>query len=71
MVEDLFLSFFRVAILIILFFYAIFALLILKQVDSMVKTLITGVSPKLRAVAIVHAGLAIGLVVLMFGILTT
>lgn len=59
----------RVGILLILLFYVIFALLIVRQVDIMSKTLITGVSPIVRAVAILHAGLSIGLLVLIFGIL--
>lgn len=57
------------AILLILTLYAIFALVIIRQVDLMGKTLITKVSPLLKAIAIVHAGIAIGLIVLAFGIL--
>ncbi|MBI2020610.1 hypothetical protein HYS94_04280 [Candidatus Daviesbacteria bacterium] len=63
------LAFFKIGILLILIFYAIFALMIVRQVDLMGKTLITPVSPILRAFAIVHAGVAIGLVVLAWGIL--
>lgn len=59
----------KVAILLILAFYAIFALIVVRQVDLMSKTLITKVSPLLKAFSIVHAGFAIGLIVLAFGIL--
>lgn len=61
--------FLRWAILIILVFYVIFALVIVRQVDLMSKTLITPVSPLLKAIAILHAGFAIGLLVLAWGLL--
>ncbi len=64
-----FLIFGKSAILIILVFYAIFSLIIVKQVDSMSKTLITNVSPVVKALAILHAGFALGLIVLAWGIL--
>lgn len=57
------------AILLILLFYAIFALIIVRQVDLMSKTLITKISPIVKSAAIVHAGFAIGLIVLVWGIL--
>ena len=63
------LVFLKTAILIILAFYAIFALMIVRQVDLMSKTLITRVSPILKAFSIIHAGFAIGLIVLAWGIL--
>ena len=63
------LVFLKAAILIILIFYAIFALMIVRQVDLMSKTLITPVSPIVKAVSIIHAGFAIGLIVLAWGIL--
>lgn len=64
-----FLLFLKVAIIIILVFYAIFALLIVRQVDLMSKTLITPVSPLVKAAAIVHAGFAIGSIILSIGLL--
>ena len=67
--SDLILTFGKGAILLILIFYAIFALIIVRQVDIMGKTLITGISPLLRAFAIIHAGFAIGLIFLAWGIL--
>lgn len=63
------LNFIKVIILIILSFYAIFALLIVRQVDLMSKTLITPVSPIVRAISIIHAGFAIGFIILAFGLL--
>lgn len=62
-------SFIKAAILIILVFYAIFALLIVRQVDLMSRTLITSVSPIVKAVAIIHAGFAVGVIILMLGFL--
>lgn len=61
--------FLKVAILLILAFYAIFALIVVRQVDLMSKTLITEVSPILKAFSIIHGGFAIGLIVLAWGIL--
>lgn len=61
--------FVKLAILLILVFYAIFALLIVRQVDLMSKTLITTVSPFVRAISVIHAGFAIGLILLVMGIL--
>ncbi len=59
----------RIAILTILILYAIFALIIVRQVDLMSKTLISPVSPIVKAFAIIHAGFAIGFVILAWGIL--
>lgn len=59
----------KFVILLILVFYAIFALLIARQVDLMSKTLITPVSPIAKAISIIHAGFAIGFIFLAFGLL--
>lgn len=59
----------KITILIILMFYAIFALIVVRQVDLMGKTLVTKVSPILKAFSIVHAGFGVGLIILAFGIL--
>ena len=61
--------FLKGSIVIILVFYAIFALLIVRQVDLMGKTLITPVSPLVKAIAIIHAGFAIGSIILSIGLL--
>lgn len=63
------LAFLKAAILLILIFYAIFSLIIIRQVDLMSKTLITTISPTLKAVAIIHAGVAIGLIFFAWGVL--
>lgn len=63
------LIFLKIAILIILVFYAIFALIIVRQVDLMGKTLISDLSPIVKAIVIINAGLSIGLIVLAWGIL--
>lgn len=63
------LFFIKVVTLIILVFYTIFSLIIVRQVDLMSKTLITPVSSILKAFSILHAGLAVGLIFLAWGIL--
>lgn len=63
------LIFLKAAILLILIFYAIFSLIVVRQVDLMSKTLITNISPIVKAVAVIHAGFAIGLIVLAWGML--
>ena len=67
--SEFFLSLVKAGILLILVFYAIFSLIIIRQVDLMGRTLITGVAPILKALAIIHAGFAIGLIILAWGIL--
>ena len=63
------LVFLKAVFLLILFFYAIFSLIIVRQVDLMSKTLITNISPVVKALAIIHAGFAVGLIILAWGIL--
>lgn len=67
--NDFILTFGKGAILIILVFYAIFSLIIIRQVDLMGKTLITSIAPFIKAIAIVHSGVAIGLIILAWGVL--
>lgn len=59
----------KAVILLILIFYAIFALIIIRQVDLMGKTLITHLSSVVKAISIVNVGLAIGLIFLAWGML--
>lgn len=66
---DLLLPLLKVFILVFLAFYIIFALLVVKQVDLMSKTVITLASPIIKAFSILHAGFAIGLIILEFGTL--
>ncbi len=63
------LEFIKYSVLIILFFYAVFALLIVRQVDLMSRALVTPVSPIVKGIAVIHAGFAIAFVVLFFGVL--
>ncbi len=67
--HDLVLTFGKGVILLILIFYAIFSLLIVRQVDLMSKTLITNVAPIVKTFALVHAGFAIGLIFLAWKVL--
>lgn len=63
--SSFFLVFFKASILIILVFYSLFAILIVRQTSLMVKTLTTSISPLFRDLAIYHAILSfilIGLV---------
>lgn len=59
----------KIGILIILVIYAIFALVIIRQVSLMNSTLITGTSRLLKILAIFHAALAIGLTILIWVLL--
>lgn len=49
--------------------YFIFSLIVVRQVNLMTETLITEVAPFLRAFAIIHAGVALGIIVLFMGFL--
>lgn len=63
--SSFFMVVFKGAILIVLVFYSLFALLIVRQTSLMVKTLTTSVSPLFRDLAVYHAILSfilIGLV---------
>lgn len=59
----------KIVILIFFVFYVIFSLIIVRQVDLMSKSLITPVSPVVRAISIINAGLAIGFIILFIGVL--
>ncbi len=49
--------------------YFIFSLIVVRQVNLMTDTLITEVAPFLRAFAIIHAGVALGIIILFIGFL--
>lgn len=57
---------FEVGIFILSILYFIFSLIVIRQVALMTEALITEVSPFLRALSIIHAGLALGVVVYLF-----
>lgn len=72
--QDIFSSIFaleslRIVILVFLILYAIFALLVVKQISIVGKILITPRTSFIKAFAIIHAGFAIGFVLLGFGLL--
>ena len=55
---------FKVGILIILVLYAIFAILIVRQVELMTRTLMTPLSDAVKAISLIHAAFAVGFVIL-------
>ena len=59
----------KVGILIFASLYFIFSLIVVRQVSLMTETLITEVSPILRAFSIIHAGVALGIIILLIGFL--
>lgn len=59
----------RGAIIILSVLYFIFSLIVVRQVNLMTETLITEVAPLLRAFAIIHSGIALGIVILFIGFL--
>lgn len=59
----------RIGILALAAAYFIFSLIVVRQVNLMTETLVTEVSPILRAFSIIHAGLALGAVILFVGFL--
>lgn len=60
---------FQIGVLTLALVYFIFSLIIVRQVDLMTDILITEVAPSIKAFSIVHAGLALGLVVLLAGLI--
>lgn len=59
----------KVGILFLGALYFVFSLIIVRQVSLMSEVLITEVSPLLRAFTILHAGLALGIIILFIGLL--
>lgn len=59
----------EVGILLFAILYFIFSLIVVRQVSLMTETLITEVSPLLRAFSIIYAGVALGIVILFIGLL--
>ncbi len=67
--SNYFLIIIKAGILLILVFYAIFALIIIKQVSSMAKTFVTNISPIFSTFAVFNAIFALVLIVLAAGVL--
>ncbi len=63
------LFFAKSAILILLALYGIFALIIVRQVDLMSKTLITSIAPIVKIFSLLHAFFVLGLIFLALVIL--
>lgn len=66
---DIILAFGKGAILLILIFYAMFSIIIVRQVDLMSKTLHTWISIYIKAFSIIHAFFAVGLIILAWEVL--
>lgn len=62
-------DFLKTVILIILVFYTIFAGVVVRQVNLMSQTLITPVSPLVKAISLFNLGFSLGLLVLIIGLL--
>lgn len=59
----------RSALVILSLLYFVFSLIVVRQVNLMTDTLITEVAPLLRAFAIIHAGVSLGIIILFIGFL--
>lgn len=59
----------KIIVLLLLSFYAIFAFVVVRQVNLMSQTLITPVSPVVKAISLFNFGFSLGLIVLSFGLL--
>lgn len=49
--------------------YFLFSLVVIRQVNLMAETVITEAAPILKALSILHAGLALGVIILFIGFL--
>ncbi|RJO61161.1 hypothetical protein C4544_03555 [candidate division WS5 bacterium] len=59
----------KFAVMILSLLYFVFSLIVLRQINFMTEVLITDVAPVLRAFAILHSGLALGIIILLIGFL--
>lgn len=59
----------KAGILLLAVLYFVFSLIVVRQVALMVETLMTEFVPFLRAFSIIHAGLALGVIILFIGLL--
>lgn len=60
--------FYKVGFAILFLLYFIFALIVIRQVVLMTETLTTEISPLLKAFAIIHAGIALSILILFIGL---
>ena len=59
----------RLGVLFLAVLYFVFSLIVLRQISLMSETLISETSPILKAVAIMHCGFALGVIILFIGFL--
>ncbi len=59
----------KFGLLLLAVLYFIFSLIVVRQVSLMTDTLMTEVAPLIRAFSIIHAGLALGIIILFIGLL--
>lgn len=59
----------KLLLLLLVFCYFLFSLVVVRQVTLMTETLMTESAPVLRAMSIIHAGFALGVIILFIGIL--
>lgn len=59
----------RVAILLLASLYFIFSLIVARQVNLMFESVLVETAPILKAFAIIHTGLALGIIILFIGFL--
>src|SRR3989344_1687020 len=59
----------KFGLLLLAVLYFIFSLIVVRQVSLMTDTLMTEVAPLIRAFSIIHAGLALGIILLFIGLL--
>ncbi len=59
----------RLGIIFLAVLYFVFSLIVLRQIKLMSETLISETSPVLTAFAIIHSGLALGIIILFIGFL--
>ncbi len=60
---------FKIAFILFAIVYFIFSLVVVRQVNLMTETVITEGTPILRFIAFLHAGLALGVIILFIGFL--
>lgn len=59
----------KIGILILAVLHFVFSLIVVRQVALMTETLMTEVTPLLRAFSIIYSGVALGIIVLFIGLL--
>lgn len=68
-VADSILLIFKFGALSLAALYFVFSLIVIRQVNLMTETVITEAAPVLKFFSIIHAGLALGIVILIIGFL--